>query len=214
VIQIEAAIVGGEIMSAVGYSQAQDQAVERSMGAPTNALPKAPLGGTPVTVRPVQQSDVVLIQEMHMRLSKESLYYRYLAPHPPGPEDLQRLCFLDGGPGLAIVATVGEPNEKVVAMACYCVDPDDPTKAEPAILVEDSYQGRGLGRQIGLALCQQAIQRGVETFECFTLPANHRVLRLIKGCGLHCESGYSHGLKEIRVWLKPGFLRIASSNWK
>lgn len=127
-------------MLAVGHSQAQAQAqaVERSMGAPTNALPNAPLGGTPVTVRPVQQSDVVLIQEMHMRLSKESLYYRYLAPHTPAPEDLQRLCFLDGRSGVAIVATVEEPQEKVVAMACYCVDPGDPTTAEPAILVEDS----------------------------------------------------------------------------
>ena len=167
VIQIEAAIVGGEIMSAVGHSQAhsqaraQDQAVERSMGALTNALPNAPLGGTPVTVRPAQPSDVVLIQEMHTRLSKESLYYRYLAAHPPSPEDLQRLCFLDGGPGVAMVATVEEPQgqEKVVAMACYCVDPGDPTTAEPAVLVEDSYQGRRLGKRIGLALCKAAREK-------------------------------------------------------
>jgi len=174
------------------------------MGAPTNALPDALLGGAAMTVRPVRQSDVVLIQEMHTRLSKESLYSRYLAAHPPAPEDLQRLCFLDGGPGVAMVATVEEPQgqEKVVAMACYCVDPGDPTTAEPGILVEDSYQGRGLGRRIGLALCQQANQRGVETFQCFILPANHRVLRLIKGSGLHCESRSSHGLNEIRVWLE------------
>lgn len=173
------------------------------MGAPTNALPNAPLGGTPVTVRPVRQSDVVLIQEMHKRVSKESLYYRYLAPHAPAPEILQRLCFLDGGPGAAIVATVEEPQEKVIAVACYCVDPDDPTTAEPAILVEDSYQGRGLGRRMGLALCQQANQMGLETFTCFIHPANHRVLRLIKGCGLHCEIRDRLGLMEIRVWLKP-----------
>jgi GNAT superfamily N-acetyltransferase len=201
-IQIEAAIVGGETMLAVGHSQAQDQAVERGMGAPTNALPNAIPGGTRVTVRPVRQSDLVLIQEMHARLSKESLYSRYLVPHPPAPEDLQRLCFLDGKRGVAIVATVKEPQEKVIAMACYCVDPGDPTAAEPAVLVEDSYQGRGLGKRISLALCQQAIQRGVEVFECFIHPANQRVLRLIKGSGLHCESGYSQGLKEIRVWLK------------
>jgi hypothetical protein len=48
-----------------------------------------------------------------------------------------------------------------------------------------------LGRRMGLALCQQAKQRGVEAFECFILSANHRVLRLIKGCGLHCESRVS-----------------------
>jgi GNAT superfamily N-acetyltransferase len=151
----------------------------------------------------VRQTDVGLIQEMHLRLSKESVYYRYLAPRTPDAEYLQRLCFLDGQPGLTIVATVQEPREKVIAMACYCVHPDDPTTAEPAILVEDSYQGRGLGKRIFLALCQQASQKGLEMFECLTHPANHRVLCLIKGCGLRSECAYSQGVREIRVWLKP-----------
>jgi RimJ/RimL family protein N-acetyltransferase len=184
-------------MLAVGYFE--DQALERSK----HTLASVLLDGTPVTVRPVQQSDVVLIQEMHMRLSSESVYYRYLAPFTPAPEDLQRLCFLDGRRGMAIVATVEEPRRMVIAMACYCVDSGDPTRAEPAILVEDSYQGRGLGRRMFLALCQQASQMGLETFECFTHPANHRVLRLIQGCGLHYEGRYSQGVREIQVWLKP-----------
>jgi hypothetical protein len=64
-------------------------------------------------VRPVQESDVVLMQEMHTRLSKESVYYRYLAPRKPSQEAVQSLCFLDGQPGLAIVATVQESQEKI-----------------------------------------------------------------------------------------------------
>ena len=173
------------------------QAVERRK----HVLPSPPLDGAQVTVRPAQQSDVALIQEMHMRLSKESIQYRYLAPHAPDPEDLQRLCFLDDRSGVAIVATVQEPQEKVIAMACYAVDPADPTAAEPAILVEDCYQGRGLGKRIFLALCQQARERGLERFECFTHPANHRVLCLIRGCGLRHECRYGQGVREIRVWL-------------
>jgi RimJ/RimL family protein N-acetyltransferase len=188
-------------MLAVGYLE--DQTDERS----ENALASMLLDGTPVTVRPVQQGDVTLIQEMHMRLSRESVYYRYLAPHAPDREELQRLCFLDGGPGLAIVATVQEPQEKVIAMACYCILPRDPTKAEPAILVEDSCQGRGLGRRLFLNLCRRANQMGVETFECFTHPENRQVLRLIKGCGLRYECAYSQGVRDIRVWLEGCHLR-------
>jgi RimJ/RimL family protein N-acetyltransferase len=176
----------------------EEQAPEPGKSAPATAL----LYGTEVRVRPVQQSDVALIQEMHLRLSNESVYYRYLAPHAPTAEDLQRLCFLDGGAGAAIVATVEGPQEKVIAMACYCVDPGDPTTAEPAILVEDSYQGRGLGRRMFRALCRQAKQCGVDTFQCFAHPANHRVLRLIKGCGLHCESRHNEGVIETCVWLE------------
>jgi RimJ/RimL family protein N-acetyltransferase len=176
----------------------EGQAVKRSERVLDNILLDAKLA-----VRPVQESDVVLIQEMHMRLSKESVYYRYLAPRKPSPEALQGLCFLDGRPGLAIVAAVQEPQDKVIAMACYAVDPDDPVAAEPAILVEDSYQSRGVGKRIFLALCQQARQRGLERFECFIHPANHRVMRLIKGCGLRYESRYGQGVREIRIWLNP-----------
>ena len=177
----------------------EDQAVERSEYMFSSILSD----GARVMVRPVRQRDVVLIQAMHLRLSKESVYYRYLAPRAPDRVALQSLCLLDGRPGLAIVATVPKPREKVIAMACYCVHPDDPTTAEPAILVEDSYQGRGLGKRIFLILCQQASQMGLERFECITHPANHRVLSLIKGCGLRSECAYNQGVREIRVWLKP-----------
>lgn len=156
-----------------------------------------------MTVRPVQHSDLVLIQEMHSRLSRESIYYRYLASHAPDLEALERLCFLDGQAGSAIVATVQEPQEKVVGVACYCVDRRDPTTAEPAILVEDRYQGRGLGKRMLRVLCQQARQRGLEVFACFTHLANGPVLHLIKRSGLRYESSYSQGVREIRVWLNP-----------
>jgi GNAT superfamily N-acetyltransferase len=158
--------------------------------------------GVPVTVRRVKQSDVVLVQEMHTRLSKDSVYYRYLAPHTPDPEDLRRLCFLDGQRGEALVATVEGPQEKVIGMACYCADPGDPTRAEPAILVEDRYQGRGLGKRLFLELCKQAREQGVEVFECFTHLANQPVLRLINRCGLRYERSFSQGVLEIRVWLE------------
>jgi RimJ/RimL family protein N-acetyltransferase len=176
----------------------EDQAAVRCESALASVL----VDGLPVTLRKAQQSDVPLIQEMHARLSRQSLYYRYLGPRTPDREELQRLCFLDGRPGLALVATVSGPQEKVIAMACFCVLPEDPTMAEPAILVEDGYQGCGLGRKIFLALCRQAGQMGLETFECFTHPENRGMLRLIRGCGLRYECTYSQGVRDIRVWLK------------
>jgi RimJ/RimL family protein N-acetyltransferase len=142
-----------------------------------------------------------MIQEMHERLSGESLYYRYLGLNKPSIEDLQRLCSIDGGGGMALVATVEEPEKKVIAIAYYRVDPKNPSTAEPAVLVEDSYQGRGLGKQIIFALCQKAVQKGLETFDTFIHPANYRMLSMIKGSGLNFESRYSDGLKEVRVWL-------------
>lgn len=183
----------------LALQQSDYQAVERRWHIRADVLSD----GTRVTVRPARSSDVVLIQEMHTRLSRESLRLRYLAPRAPTPEGLRRLCFLDGRSGAALVATVQEPQEKVIGMACFGVDPHDPTNAEPAVLVEDRYQGRGVGKRVLLALCEQARQMDLETFECFTHVANHRVRNLVEGSGLRYESRYNHGLREFRVWLNP-----------
>jgi GNAT superfamily N-acetyltransferase len=184
-------------MLAVRYHEKQAAEQGRS------ALADAILTGPRVTVRPVQHSDLSLIEEMHLRLSKDSVYYRYLAHHSPELEILQCLCFLDNPSGQAVVATVQEPQEKVIAVACYCVHPDDPKTAEPAILVEDGYQRRGLGKRVFRDLCRRARQMGVEMFECFTHPENHRALGLIRGCGLRYECAFGQGVREIRIWLRP-----------
>jgi GNAT superfamily N-acetyltransferase len=157
--------------------------------------------GISVTLRSLRKSDVVLIMEMHDRLSNESVYYRYLGANKPTIKDFQHLCSSDGEAGMAIVATVEEPHEKVIALAYYLVDPDDPSTAEPAVLVEDSFQGCGLGKQIVIALYQMAIQEGLTSFDTFIHPANYRVLQMIKSSGLQVECKYCDGMKKIRIWL-------------
>ena len=74
-------------MLAPGYLEQQ------RIGWSERALASILLARGQVTVRPAQQSDVVLIQDMHRRLSKESVYYRYLVSRTPDREALQSLCF-------------------------------------------------------------------------------------------------------------------------
>jgi RimJ/RimL family protein N-acetyltransferase len=162
---------------------------------------KLRINGIEVTLRAVQPSDVKLIEEMHERLSDDSVFYRYLGPNKPGRAELQHLCASDGKCGMCLVATIEDPQEEVIAIACYRVNPEDPSSAEPAVIVEDYFQGYGLGKRITLSLCQAAIQKGLQTFDTYIHPANARVLRLIKGSGMPHQQRYHDGLKEVRVWL-------------
>jgi GNAT superfamily N-acetyltransferase len=159
-------------------------------------------GKVSVTIREIKSSDVTLLQEMHERLSRDSIYYRYLGAHKPSAENLAQLCSSNGSNGTVLVALAAEADEKIVAVACYQKDTGDPSKAEPAVLVEDSYQGRGLGKQILIELGQDAVQNGVESFDTFINPANFRVVNLIQGSGLPYECKYCDGLKQIRVCLR------------
>ena len=159
--------------------------------------------GMNFSIRRAKVSDAQRLIEMHQRLSKESVYYRYLGPYRPTLEDLQALCSLEEDKGIVLIATIEEPEEKIIGIANFCVDPQNPASAEPAILVEDDYQGYGLGRQLLQHLCQYASRLGVTEFKCHTHPSNYRVLRIIQGSGLKFECKYSQGIRVIRVWLNP-----------
>jgi RimJ/RimL family protein N-acetyltransferase len=94
-------------------------------------------------------------------------------------------------------------DRKVVGIAYYCVEPNKPSSAEPAILVEDEYQGRGLGKQLAKKLCQYARKLGVKEFVCYSHPANRRLLRMIERSGMRFESNYCDSMNKIRVLLNP-----------
>lgn len=182
-------------MSAV--EQSQEHAVKYSDEINSISLPN----GTSVTVRTIRQNDAVLIMEMHERLSSDSVYYRYLGANKPTIRDFQHLCSSDGVVGTALVATIEDPREKVIALAYYRIDPDNPSTAEPAILVEDSFQGYGLGKQIIMTLYQKAVLNGLKWLDTFIHPGNYRMLQMIKNSGLQFESKYCDGMQKIRIWL-------------
>lgn len=154
-----------------------------------------------VSVRLVKRGDLVPIQKMHDRLSQESIYYRYLSPNKPTTKDLENLCNSDSKNAVVLVATVAEPEEKVIGIAYYVLDTQDPSTAEPAILVEDDYQGSGIGKQLIFSLYQYAIEDGLKTFTTFIHPGNYRVLHMIASSDLQFENRYCDGVKEIRIWL-------------
>jgi RimJ/RimL family protein N-acetyltransferase len=178
-----------------------DQMQEKTIQYSEKSFSKFICGEAPVVIRPVQEEDIPLIQEMHQRLSPNSLYLRYLSPSIPSAQDLEFQCALNGKPGFGIVATVVEQQEQVVGVACCMIDPNDPTRGEPAILVEDRYQGRGLGKQMLEYFYQQASRMGLQTIVCHTDPSNLAVLNLIKSSGLRYKTKFVEGLREITIWL-------------
>jgi RimJ/RimL family protein N-acetyltransferase len=141
--------------------------------------------------------------EMHQRLSLDSIYSRYLRAYIPSLDDLKDVCSIEEKEGFVLIASSEDPQEKVVGIAYYCVEPNKPSSAEPAILVEDEYQGRGLGKQLAKKLCQYARKLGVKEFVCYSHPANRRLLRMIERSGMRFESNYCDSMNKIRVLLNP-----------
>lgn len=160
--------------------------------------------GRVALIRPVNLSDAPLIEAMHHRLSMESLYHRYLRPYMPSLAEIERICQLEGGAGgAAFVAVLPASPERILGLGYYLSEgnPQVPI-ADPALLIEDGFQGLGLGKLLFQHLGQYARSRGVRAFQMLIHRANPRMMGVIERSGFPFQKGnLDFGAREIEVLL-------------
>ncbi len=159
--------------------------------------------GTPVVLRPMRPGDVPFVLEMHDRVSAEALYFRYLHPYHPTVEEIDRLARMEEKEGAAFVAVTQEPVERVIGVALYCIEQENPTVAEPAFLVEDQFQGQGVGQALAQLMVGHASENGVRAFDALVHSANRKMMRLFEQSGLPFQAKFSYGAFEVHAIL-PG----------
>ena len=131
-----------------------------------------------IATRPVQLDDEPRFHRFWPRLSRETVYRRFHAPlHGLAGDAVHRLVDVDHDLREAVVADVGG---EVVGVARYERSPADPSTAEFAVVVEDAWQGVGLGRQLLTELIALARSRGVTTLTAIVQPDNDRIQWLIR----------------------------------
>jgi GNAT superfamily N-acetyltransferase len=130
-----------------------------------------------VATRPVRPDDASLFCRLWERLSPETVYRRFHAPLRRPPVGADRLVRVDHDLREALVAVVGGD---VVGVARYDRSQADRSTAEVAVVVEDAWQGVGVGRQLLEQLTGLAARRGVRTLTATVQQDNDRVIGLIQ----------------------------------
>ena len=164
--------------------------------------------GTPVIIRSIRTEDAPRLQSLFRRLSRESVYYRFLELRKElTGQEARRLAELDYEEQMALVASreeCEECEEELIGVARYAVIPgSQPREAEAAIVVEDSYQNRGLGALLLERLTAYAVAHGINAFVATIRNDNRRVLRLVERSGLPAEFKLEAGTLVLRVELQP-----------
>jgi RimJ/RimL family protein N-acetyltransferase len=135
--------------------------------------------GTSVRIRPIRPDDAPRLVALHERLSAHTAYQRFFTVMRRLPPDWARfLATVDYASRLALVAergTAGEPE--LIAVARY--EPDPAGVAELAIVVQDGWQGKGLGVVLLEDLLAAAEARGIRRLRAWVLADNTRMLRLL-----------------------------------
>src|SRR3954470_15776602 len=148
-----------------------------------------------VIIRPIRPEDREALEAAHGRLSPESVRRRYLSPKPRlNGRELTYLTEVDGVDHVAFVAMQGD---ELVGVGRWVRLDEDPTTAEAAIIVADEHQGRGLGRRLGTALADAAVERGVRRFTAVLLSDNVVAHRLFRSISQRLESRHQGGLREL-----------------
>ncbi|MGY0002562.1 bifunctional acetate--CoA ligase family protein/GNAT family N-acetyltransferase [Micromonospora sp. I033] len=157
--------------------------------------------GTTVQLRRIRPEDAAAIVAMHSRFSERTRYLRYFSPYPRIPErDLQRFVNVDHRDREAFVVLAGD---RIVAVGRYeRLGPGSP-EAEVAFVVEDAYQGRGIGSVLLEHLADAARRYGIVHFVAEVLPANGAMLRVFSDFGYQVQRQYADGVVHLNFPIAP-----------
>lgn len=136
--------------------------------------------GERVRLRPIRAEDAPRLQDLHSRLSGQTVYQRFFSVMKRLPTDWARyLANVDYRHRLALVLERGPAGEpELIGVGRY--EPTaDPGAVEVAFVVEDRWQGQGLGSLLFTELLRAARVRGFHRFHAEVLADNRRMLDLI-----------------------------------
>jgi len=167
--------------------------------------------GAALRVRPIRPDDEPRLVELFHRLSPRTVYQRFFRAYDRLPDHWYRgFANVDYLARLALVAEEqGASRPLLRAVARYEPGPT-PDTSEIAIVVEDGWQHRGLGRRLLDALLAAAEARGHHRFIADVLADNRPMLRVLSRLAdvqrseryqgvLTIEFERRHGAEEARI---------------
>jgi RimJ/RimL family protein N-acetyltransferase len=154
--------------------------------------------GTRVRVRPIRAADAPRLTALYGRLSAHTAYQRFFTVMRRLPPDWARqLATVDYRRRLALVAErPGEVEPELIGVGRY-ETPEGSDVPELAFVIEDGWQGKGLGTILLADILGAAAARGFHRFRAYVLAENRRMLHLLDRFTEVLESRTDHGVRAM-----------------
>ncbi|HMK20741.1 MAG TPA: GNAT family N-acetyltransferase, partial [Terriglobales bacterium] len=155
--------------------------------------------GEEILFRPIRPEDEPLLVRLHQALSERTVYLRYFQPlklsQRTAHERLTRICFVDYDREMVLAAEHkkedGQPE--IIAIGRLSKLRGGGNDAELAVLVDDRYQGQGLGTELYKRLIGVARDEKLSRVVCTILAENREMRAICQKLGFHMESDLEDG---------------------
>jgi acetyltransferase len=155
--------------------------------------------GKQVSIRPIRPEDEPFLIKLHQSLSERTVYLRYFQPlklsQRTAHERLTRICFIDYDREIVLVAehkTETGPSE-IIAIGRLSKLRRGSNEAELAVLVDDRYQGQGLGTELYRRLIAVARDEKLKRVVSTILTENREMRAICQKLGFRLEADLDDG---------------------
>jgi hypothetical protein len=156
--------------------------------------------GVVVPARIIRPDDAPALQRLHSRLSEESIRLRFFGSMQElSAWKANYFAHVDGVNSFALVA-LNPTDDEIIAIVRFDCD-EGTDKAEYTALVEDRWQGSGLGLAMTRHLIDGARDRGIRSFYALVKPENRSMLKLLRSLDLPERECRDEGVKYVEVEL-------------
>ncbi len=158
--------------------------------------------GACVPVRRVRAEDAAALQRLVGRSSDRSVELRFFGPLKRLSDEMaRRFADVDGDDRFALVALDPRDRSEIVGVVRYEREGDG---AEYAALIEDRFQGRGLGIGLTRSLIEAARENGIGHLYALVMRENVGMLSLLRSLDLPESINWQDGAERIEIDLQSG----------
>ena len=158
-------------------------------------------GEIEVPFRAIAPDDAPALQRVHARCSERTIYLRFFGSMEELSDQKARyFASTNGVDHFGLVALDPEDQNEIIAVVRYAREPGD-ERAEYAALVEDRWQGQGVGASLTRWLIDGARGNGVRSFYAPVKGENKRMLNVLRHLDLPEQERVEDGEKMVEIWL-------------
>ena len=153
--------------------------------------------GAMVRLRPIRPDDAARLMALCHRLSARTVYRRFFSPRRLLLEDAQAFANVDYRERMAIVAEVEAGQDAALIGAARYAPSAEAGIADIGLVVEDDWQGLGLGPILLDSILRAGEQLGIQQFSADVLLDNRRALRLLARATITTQRTTSDGVTHL-----------------